>query len=251
MKPLFLVITGDGINCERETAFVLEQAGASSKIVHINDWLVSPELLLSSQGLVFPGGFSFGDELGSGQLMALKMRYRLSEVLEKYRSMGPKAILGICNGFQILTKLGLLPFGELKAQSVALTRNDHGRFIDRWVELEVNQESHSPWCQNLPQTLSMPVRHGEGRLVLASGQEQEQARMLNEKNLVTFRYSEDINGSFERIAGLCDPSGWVMGLMPHPEAASYSTQFGPRGSTIEKMPSFAIFQSIVTSLKKS
>jgi phosphoribosylformylglycinamidine synthase subunit PurQ / glutaminase len=251
MKPLFLVITGDGINCERETAFVLEEAGATTKIVHINDWLESPELLLSSQGLVFPGGFSFGDELGSGQLMALKMRYRLSEVLEQYRQQGPKAILGICNGFQILTKLGLLPFGQIEAQSVALTKNDHGRFLDRWVELEVNQSSHSPWLQNLPKKLSMPVRHGEGRLVLAPGLENAQAKELADKNLVAFRYLEDINGSYERIAGLCDPTGWILGLMPHPEASSYSTQFGPGGREIKKMPCFGLFQSVVQSLKKS
>lgn len=247
MKPLFLVITGDGINCERESAFVLEQAGAATKIIHINDWLESPELVLSSQGLIFPGGFSFGDELGSGQVMALKMRYHLSEVLEKYRAQGPRAILGICNGFQILTKLGLLPFGELQSQSVALTRNDHGRFIDRWVELEVNQKSHSPWCQNLPPTLKMPVRHGEGRLVVNP----ELQAAINQKNLVTFRYCEDINGSFDRIAGLCDPSGWVMGLMPHPEASSFSPQFGPIKGEVQTMPCFGLFESIVKSLHQA
>lgn len=238
----FLVITGDGINCERETALAFEKAGARVRILHINQLLETPSELEHVQGLVFPGGFSFGDELGSGQILALKMRHRLADALTRFLEQ-PRAILGICNGFQVLVKLGVLPFKELKRGGVALARNDHGQFIDRWVELEVNHRSPCAWLSDLPERVAMPIRHGEGRIVLDPSKQTELARELEQKELWAFRYTEDVNGSHQRIAGLTDESGWVLGLMPHPEAASFGPQ-APFRVLQGTLPAFGLFTSI-------
>lgn len=248
MGPKFLVVTGDGVNCERETSFALEQAGGECKIIHINDLLETPKLLHSYQGLIFPGGFSFGDELGSGQILALKMRYGLGDELSHFLER-PKAVLGICNGFQVLVKLGILPFKSTSGAALALDRNRGQRFIDRWVDLEVNTHNKSPWLNGLPGFIPMPVRHGEGKLTLPKNDKQNLAEQILEQNLWAFRYLEDINGSFERIAGLTDPSGWVLGLMPHPEAASFAPQQGSDARSKKTLPAFNLFSSIIKSLK--
>lgn len=216
-KPLFIVVAGDGINCERETAAALNTAGATASIVHVNDVLAAPEMLRSADGFAIPGGFSFGDELGSGQIMALKMKYRLGEA---FYSMvrAQKPIIGICNGFQVLVKLGLLPFPDAPQRVTALASNQQGAFIDRWVRLKV-EDSVCHWTSGMPKReIELPIRHGEGRIVFAAGQEDDVYRRLQRQRQIPLTYSEDVNGSFGRIAALTDPSGCVLGLMPHPEA---------------------------------
>jgi phosphoribosylformylglycinamidine synthase subunit PurQ / glutaminase len=248
MSPHFLVLTGDGVNCERETAWVIRESGQQATIMHINDLLDQPKKLLDYQGLALPGGFSFGDELGSGQILALKMRYRLNEVLERFLE-SPRAVIGICNGFQVLVKLGVLPHKTLKAPTMALARNDHGQFLDRWLDLEVNKQNSSPWLTQLPDFIPMPIRHGEGRL---SAKKEDEARLLGElmeKNQWAFRYLEDVNGSLGRLAGLTDESGWVLGLMPHPEAASFAPQTGS-DFAVRELPAFKLFTSIKHALQQ-
>lgn len=216
-KPLFVVVAGDGINCERETATALQIAGAAASIVHVNDLLAAPEMLRSADGFAIPGGFSFGDELGSGQIMALKMKYRLGDA---FYSMvrAQKPIIGICNGFQVLVKLGLLPFPDVDQRVTALAANRQGAFIDQWVRLKV-EDSVCLWTSGLDRReIELPIRHGEGRIVFAAGQEEDVYRRLQRQRQIPLTYSEDVNGSFGRIAALTDPSGCVLGLMPHPEA---------------------------------
>ncbi len=250
----FLILTGEGINCEGESDFVLRQAGAQTKILHVRDLLERPKYLEDFQGLVFPGGFSFGDELGSGQVLALELRHRLQDALQEFLQK-PRAVLGICNGFQVLTKLGVLPFKKTDEQSIALARNDHGKFLDQWVELEVNTKSHCHWLQGIEETLSMPMRHGEGRLLLPQNASSEMKKQVQEE-LWCFRYKKDVNGSFDRIAGITDPSGWVLGIMPHPEAASFRVQSSKQerltpAQVMEPLPSFALFKSILKALKQT
>ena len=213
-NPLFLVLTGDGINCEHETAAALCLGGGGAEIMHINDLAAAPEKMTQYDGLAVPGGFSFGDELGSGQIMALKMRHKLGDALHKFVA-ARKPVIGICNGFQILVKLGLLPFPDLTGRCLALATNAHGSFTDKWVTMTV-QKTHSPWLANMAgQNITMPMRHGEGRIVL---KDESLLTTLQENGLAPLIYTEDVNGSVGRIAALTDASGMILGMMPHPEA---------------------------------
>lgn len=217
MKPRVLVLTGDGINCERDTSRAFSLAGADPTIVHCNDLLEKPRSLHDYQAIAFPGGFSFGDDLGSGQVLALKLSLLLGDELRIFVE-AKKPVIGICNGFQALTKLGLLPepFG---VRTMALARNTQGHFLNRWADLEVEKNSVCIWTKNISGAFPLPIRHGEGRVVFTKGEEESIHRRLSTDGQVVLRYSEEVNGSYARIAGICDPSGLVFGLMPHPEAA--------------------------------
>jgi phosphoribosylformylglycinamidine synthase subunit PurQ / glutaminase len=212
MTAKFLVLSGDGINCEKETLSAFEMVGLEGKIIHINELLKNKSCLQDYQGLALPGGFSFGDELGSGQVLALKMKKQLFQ--EFYRFVDDnKPIIGICNGFQVLTRLGLLP-DHNSERSVSLAHNSTGKFVDQWVDLEI-PNSNCLWTKGMS-SIELPVRHGEGRIVLAK--ENETYKSLRENNQIALKYKTDINGSHEKIAGLTNKSGSILGLMPHPEA---------------------------------
>lgn len=224
MKAKFLVLFGDGINCEDATAAAIENAGAQADKVHVNELIQNPKTISSYQGFVIPGGFSFGDHLGSGQILAIKLEQNLNQELLRLSETG--LILGVCNGFQTLTKLGLLPTPTFK-RSAALIKNSGGHFINRWVDMNLNQKSSCIWTKNLPQEFSLPIRHGEGRFIL---QDEMELQSLKEKNQIVLQYNQDVNGSTERIAGICDQSGRIFALMPHPEAAVYDWQLPYAGS---------------------
>ena len=237
LKPKALILCGDGVNCERETAKAFEISGALTKTVHINDLLESPKMLKDFQFMALPGGFSFGDELGSGKIMALKIKYGLKDHFLSFIE-SKKPLIGICNGFQILVKMGLLPWKEnfdSQSQKVTLDHNDHGQFINRWVQLKVNSNK-GPWLHNydIGEKLKLPIRHGEGRIV-TSLDPLTLLDQLENKNQVAFRYMEDVNGSLDFIAGLIDETGHTLGMMPHPEAfifqaTSGRTDFDPLAS---------------------
>lgn len=214
-----LVLTGDGINCEVETSNAFIQAGANADIVHVSDLLERPLILLNYQILALPGGFSFGDEISSGQILSLKLKYSLGEHLKKFVN-DKKLIIGICNGFQVLVKLGLLPM-PFMARNMSLVHNRQNTFIDQWTELSVVQ-SKCVWTKSFQLSkIDLPIRHGEGRIVFSgSSSDQEliyQTLCSNEQ--IALVYESDINGSYQKIAGVTDPSGRILGLMPHPEAA--------------------------------
>lgn len=206
-----LVLAGDGINCEVETAAAAREVGFSAQIVHVNDFLSTRGAALKSTSLLLlPGGFSFGDELGSGKILALKLKTCLGEVLSKYIDSGG-AVLGICNGFQVLTRLGV--FGP----GVVLTQNEQGHFIDRWVGLEISGKSifTSRLKRMGVSRLELPIRHGEGRLLFKDDSAAQSAAASGQ---VVLRYETDINGAWNQTAALSTRNGRVMGLMPHPEA---------------------------------
>ncbi len=212
MSVKALILSGDGLNCERETARAFGLAGAKSTIIHINDLLEKPSFINDFQIMAIPGGFSFGDEVSSGQILALKMRHGLKGYLQDFVDAG-KLIIGVCNGFQTLVKLGLLPYPK-ESRILSLTHNKNRQFIDRWIEMK-SETNHCIWTKGIHE-IYLPVRHGEGRIVFSDNTEFEK---LKNNGQVVFQYTEDINGSYEKIAGLCDPCGRVFGLMPHPEAA--------------------------------
>ncbi|HYD19506.1 MAG TPA: phosphoribosylformylglycinamidine synthase subunit PurQ [Patescibacteria group bacterium] len=249
-KPLFIVVCGDGINCERETAFAVEHAGGAAKTVHVNDLIAAPDVLKTADGLAIPGGFSFGDELGSGQILALKIRHKLGDKFFKLVE-AKRPVIGICNGFQVLVKLGLLPYPNASERILALASNEQGGFINRWVTLDVNAKSVCHWTKDLAkQQIELPIRHGEGRIAFKKGDEQKEYNALIAQGLVPLTYSEDVNGSYGRIAALTDPSGMVLGLMPHPEAFMFQQTYRQPGNAIaEKGDGALIFDNMLRILK--
>ena len=246
-----LVLTGDGINCERETARAFSLAGGEAKIIHINDLLLDPKKLRDYQALAFPGGFSFGDDLGSGQILALKVNLVLGDELKLFVEQ-KKPVIGICNGFQALTKLGLLP-DPFQPRTMALARNSSGNFIDRWVGLEVESNSVCIWTRNMDKTFPLPIRHGEGRVVFLPNEEESTHRVLTQRGQIVLRYTDEVNGSYKRIAGVCNSDGLVFGLMPHPEAAISQLQY-PNSSRLENRAAPGVglkfFQNCVDYLKE-
>ena len=228
-KPLAVILTGFGINCDYETrdAFVL--AGAGAEHMHVNDLIENSAILGRCQILAVPGGFSFGDDIASGKVLANKLKYLMGEAFLKFL-LKDSLVIGICNGFQMLVRLGVLPGGEegLVEQKATLTYNDSGKFEDRWVRLEAAKESPCVFTRNLGR-IELPVRHGEGKfytgdsdlLKQLEGNGQLVLRYTDPDGSRPARYPANPNGSEDDIAGLCDPTGRVFGLMPHPEAFIY------------------------------
>jgi len=217
MKPAAIVLTGDGINCGDETSFALQLAGFDPMLTHTSDLLKNPKLLKDAKLLALPGGFSFGDEIASGKVLAIKLEAALKESLREFVN-DRKLVIGICNGFQCLVQLGLLPESEKEDERLAsLSRNSGKKFINRWVQLSVDSKVPCPWLEGLTE-FDLPIRHGEGRL--SPAKEHEEAV----KKGAPLRYLIEINGSFDRISGLTNAKGNVFGLMPHPEAFVRWTQ---------------------------
>tara|TARA_B100001248_G_scaffold241870_1_gene208895 strand:+ start:4326 stop:5021 length:696 start_codon:yes stop_codon:yes gene_type:complete len=198
-----LVLTGDGINSDKELALALQSVGFQTEFALLND--LQTTRLMDYDLLAIAGGFSFADDLGSGKVAALKIQRAWQGDLQDFLQ-AKKMILGICNGFQVLVQLGLLPG---KKQKAALTFNTSKTFINRWVPVRV-PKSNSPWLQNLTEDFYLPIRHAEGRLLADKPIDKEQ---------IALSYVENPNGSQQDIAGLVDETGLVFGLMPHPEAA--------------------------------
>ncbi len=239
-KTKTLVLTGFGINCDYETQHAFELAGAEAHRVHLNDVLGDKNVLTRYNVLAFPGGFSFGDDIASGKVMANRMRYGLGDEIKSFVADG-KLIIGICNGFQILVKMGILPGldGDFK-QQVTLTFNDSGKFEDRWVYLKAEPNTRCVFTRGV-ESLYLPIRHGEGKFAPA---DDELLNRLEKEGCLTYRYVDEKgnlagypynpNGSVANIAGICDPTGRVFGMMPHPEAYLYRTNH-PRW-TREELP---------------
>ena len=231
-RPRVLILTGYGINCEHETAYVfnLPSVGGEAQLVHIGDLLAQPTSLEQFHILVIPGGFAFGDDIAAGIVLATKLRYRLEQPLRKFLDDG-RLVLGICNGFQVLVRLGVLPAvaGQPWQQEATLTANDSGKFEDRWVYLRIDAQCPSPFVQGI-ERLYLPVRHGEGKFVPRDARVL-QALQANHQIAARYcgpdgeaaSYPWNPNGSVDDIAAVCDPSGRIFGLMPHPEAYVHYT----------------------------
>lgn len=269
-KVKALILAGNGINCEMEMAHACRLAGCEEvDIVYIYD-LLSGEIKLDDYHFLnLPGGFLDGDDLGSAKAMAHRLKYariagkgeRLEEAIHRFLKEG-KVILGVCNGFQLMVKAGLIPAlnGNYGHQQATLTFNDSGKFEDRWVYLKVNPHSPCVFTKGL-EGLYLPVRHGEGKFI---PKDDQTLKELEEKNLIVLQYAtEDYktptmdypwnpNGSIAAVAGICDESGRLFGLMPHPEAYLYKINH-PRW-TREEVPEegmgLAIFKNAVNYLRQ-
>ncbi|HZZ43398.1 MAG TPA: phosphoribosylformylglycinamidine synthase I [Tepidisphaeraceae bacterium] len=247
MLPTALILRTAGTNCDRETAYAFEQAGAKTVSLHINRLLENPDLLHDYQLLAIPGGFSYGDDINSGRIFANQISQHLAPMFHRFVEAG-KPIIGICNGFQVLVKTDLLP-GPLAGrtgQTATLAHNDSHRFIDRWVHL-APRSKHCIWTRNLPATLELPIAHGEGKFIPASESvrralwDQDQIALIYTRPDGTAANGEPANpnGSTDDIAGVCDSTGLIFGLMPHPERHVSPLQH-PAWTSHKPLPPFGV-----------
>ena len=210
-----LVVRSAGTNCDAELVRAFELAGASVRLAHVDALIADPSALDGFDLIGFPGGFSYGDDIAAGRVLASKVRERLAPKLREIARRGVPMI-GVCNGFQVLVQAGLLPTIDDETITAALVENSGGRFIDNWPGIEI-PESDCLWTRGLTgtsETLRFPIANGEGRFVTADAAALSE---LESNKQVAVRYATDVNGSANNIAGICDPSGRIFGLMPHPE----------------------------------
>jgi len=219
-SPRALVLSGYGLNCEEELAFAFTLGGVVADIVHLNDLIANKRILTRYQILAIPGGFSYGDDTGSGSAFAGKLRNHLYDELVRF-TRADRLIIGICNGFQILVQFGMFP-------GIALLRNESARYTVRWTDVRVTNTS--PWLRHVS-TLTLPIAHGEGKLYTKPAILRELAR----KRQIALKYYNgesstyqhlpaNPTGTISNIAGITDKSGRILGLMPHPERAVFFTQ---------------------------
>lgn len=223
MKPRVIIIRTAGTNCDYETEYAFKLAGAQTDLTHINRLIWGEKRLKDYDILAIPGGFSYGDDISAGVLLANELRYKLRDQVERFVEDG-KLIIGICNGFQVLVKAGLLPnFEGMKGKQLAtLHLNDSAKFECRWVYLKLDTD-RCVFTKGIKGMIYLPVAHAEGKFVAP----EEVLDKLEGNRQVVFRYVDESgnsagypynpNGSMRDIAGICDPTGRIFGLMPHPE----------------------------------
>jgi len=253
-----IVLRAAGINCDMETEYALELAGARAERVHINRIIEQKNLLDAYQIVVFPGGFSYGDDVAAGKILANQIVHHLYDPIQTFIEQG-KLVLGICNGFQVLIKTGILPGGDSiqHRDDVTITWNDSGKFEDRWVYL-------SPQTQRCVfiepgRQIYLPIAHAEGKIVV---KDQSMLETLRSEESIAFKYVDERgnegdypvnpNGSVDAIAGLTDATGRVLGLMPHPERFIRPTQH-PRWTREKNVDGdgMTIFRNAVTYVREN
>ena len=225
-KVKTVILRAAGTNCDTETADAFRASGADVELVHINALVKEKSMLAKCHILAIPGGFTYGDDIASGKVLANELRFGLKEQLSRFVVAG-KLIIGICNGFQVLVKMGLLPDINKKQEyrtGATLSLNDSGRFEDRWVYLKRAREEKCIWTKDLPELVYIPVAHAEGKFI---PKDDKMLKALRGNGQVVFRYTDaegsssgyphNPNGSVDDIAGICDPTGRILGMMPHPE----------------------------------
>jgi phosphoribosylformylglycinamidine synthase len=225
-----MIMRTDGTNCDVETAYAFEMAGAAPRLVHVNQLRSGEEKLSAYKILALPGGFSYGDDVHSGKVLAVELTSFLRDEIGGFIASGG-LVIGICNGFQVLVRTGLLPFGEIGSISATLMVNDSARFECRWVRLRI-EESPSVFTRGAAgRTIELQVAHGEGRFytdaaTLAEIERRGLAafRYVDREGRPTRGYPDNPNGSLNAIAGVTDPEGRIIGLMPHPERNCLPTQ---------------------------
>lgn len=258
MKPNVLILKSDGTNCDDELAYAFKIAGGNPEFVHVNELRENKSLFKKFQILALPGGFSYGDDIMSGKILAVELTSFFQQELQQF--VDKKGfILGICNGFQTLIRTGLLPFSTLGTMHATLTNNDSGHFECRWVKIKVEQGSKAFYFDNIKNIMDVAVNHGEGKLLT----DEKTLKEMEEKKLVVFRYVDNNgnptqeypanpNNSIHAIAGITDATGRILGLMPHPEKFVTRTQH-PNWRRMEKdiQTDLPFFKNIVSYVQKA
>jgi phosphoribosylformylglycinamidine synthase len=225
-KAKVLILRGPGTNRDIDTRIAFEQCGAEVDSALVTELYRHEKTLAEYQVAVIPGGFTYGDDISAGRIMANEIRLKLGDDIKKFVADG-RLVLGICNGFQVLVKTSILPGLKGKsAQPVTLTNNDSGKFECRWVYLKVNDKSPCVFTKGM-RGMYVPIAHGEGKLVAEPGVADKLnivVQYVDEKGKTEAGYPYNPNGSINDIAGICDASGRIFGLMPHPEDYIRPTQ---------------------------
>lgn len=258
MKPKVLVLKADGTNRDEEMAYAFEIAGGEPRIVHVNELRSGQEKFSDYQILVLPGGFAYGDDIVSGKILAIELTSFFKEELNKFIERKDTAILGVCNGFQVLVRTGLLPFRKLGEMDVTLTNNDSGHLECRWIKAKVTPNSNCKFLEGLENIIiDYPVAHGEGKFFA----DKKTLREIENKNLVAFRYvdqdgnptqnyPENPNGALNAIMGITDTTGRILGMMPHPECFVRIEQHPNwRRGQVRKPQGLPLFENIVKFVK--
>jgi len=243
MNPRTLILRAAGVNCDEEIAHAFELAGSTTQLLHVNRLLENPKVLDEFQIIAVPGGFSYGDDIAAGRILANQIAHHLHDALHDFLAAG-KPMIGVCNGFQVLVKTDLLP-GPLagnSGQNCSLTNNDCGRFVDRWIRLAPRSKK-CIWTTDLS-PLDLPIAHGEGKFVPADDSvrkalwENDQVALVyvnEDDSAANGAFPANPNGSVDDIAGVCDASGLVFGLMPHPERFTSPLQH-PAWTRLARLP---------------
>ena len=252
-QPRVLVIRAPGTNCDAETRYAFQLAGARANVLHLNRWLESPRLIREVEMLCIPGGFSYGDDIAAGRIFANQLRYRLGDEIRRFRDEGG-LVLGICNGFQVLLKSGLLDEHAADRPMATLAWNQSGRYVDRWVRLGV--EGDRCVFLNGIETIALPIAHAEGNLQTV---DQNAFDRLEQGGRFPLRYRPrdeadadyNPNGAQGDVAGMCDATGRVLGLMPHPERYIDPRQHPSwtREPPAEEGPGLKIFRNAVAHFR--
>ncbi len=223
-QPKAIILRAPGTNCDQETGYAFTQSGATADYIHINQLMENPAVLAKYQILCLPGGFSYGDDIAAGRVLASQMQSKLADAISEFHSAG-KLVLGICNGFQILIKTGFLLPQDESGLPATLTWNNHGRFIDCWVNLKTDN-AKCVFLKDIDQ-MYLPIAHAEGQFVARDAATMDYLKSNNQLALTYCRpdgsheadleFPANPNGSTQNVAGVCDDSGRIFGLMPHPE----------------------------------
>jgi len=260
-KPRVCVLRTAGTNCDKETAFAFFKVGAAVELLHVNAFLRKQNKIADYQILAIPGGFSYGDDIAAGKILANELKFKLADDIKKFVGDG-KLIIGICNGFQVLVKSGLLPGNKDLIQETSLIINDSGKFEDRWVYLRTLEPANlrtnkCVWTKDLPEIIYLPVAHGEGKFVAKDNSVLER---LKANGQVIFQYCDEKgslkgypfnpNGSVDNIAGICDETGRILGLMPHPERHIEVLQHPRWPKTKKEGDGLAVFRNGVEYARK-
>jgi phosphoribosylformylglycinamidine synthase subunit PurQ / glutaminase len=250
-----MVLRGPGTNCDAETAYAFQLAGAKTSLCHINQLIRGDRRLKDFQILVIPGGFTYGDDIAAGRILANELKLKQGEEIKKFIEKGG-LILGICNGFQVMTRAGILPdINNPDAPPLTLAHNDSARFECRWVNLSVEKKSPCVFTKDI-EVMYLPVAHGEGKVITDKPGLREIKAVLyytDETGDVEAGYPHNPNGSMNNIAGVCDPTGRIFALMPHPERYVRFTQHPQwtRKKPKEAGDGLAIFKNAVKFAKSA
>lgn len=262
-KPKVCILKTAGVNCDKETAFAFEAAGANTEFVHINELVARTKMLKDYQILALSGGFTYGDDIAAGKILANELKFKLFDDIRAFID-AKNLIIGICNGFQVLVRAGILPGNEKFRQEATLSLNDCGLFQDKWIHLNLPGEKETigarkcVWTKGIEKVIYLPIAHAEGKFIPANEDVLERMRIQGQ---IVFQYSDKFgslnsasinpNGSIDNIAGICDETGRIFGLMPHPERYLIGLQHPAwtREGLKEKGDGFAIFSNGVNYFK--
>jgi phosphoribosylformylglycinamidine synthase I len=253
-KVRALMLRAPGTNCDVETTFAFERAGAIVSPAHVNELVRKDKRIADYQIVVFPGGFTYGDDISAGKILANEIKLKLGEDIKRFVG-GGGLILGVCNGFQVLVKAGILPQSADADQKLTLANNDSGRFECRWVYLSVDKQSPCVFTRGID-TMYLPIAHGEGK-VIAEAKALKGLKVVlryaDKEGNVSAEYPDNPNGSADSIAGICDDSGRIFALMPHPERFLRWTQHPRwvREAKREWGDGFNIFKNAVEWVKRA